>query len=134
MVLIEYDIPLGQVEAEIQAQQRRIETGLSGAIDDLLKFIEQGQILAYTGSGNPPLPAGSDYQRTFTLQSASRTERTGEFSGRWYVDEGIAPYGQEVLGPQADQAAIHRGRWKTVEDVERETAAAAERIIQEYMR
>ena len=136
--IIAHEIPPGQMEAEIRAQETQIERRLNAAVDDVLSFIEQAQILAYTATGNPPLPAGSSYQRTFTLQSASRTERTGErlpdISGRWWVDLGVAPYGEDVLGLRADQAAMFQNRWKSQEDVEREAQRAAPGIVERHLR
>lgn len=133
-VVVSYEVPINQVRAEIEANQRRIETALNLAVDDILKYIEQDQIKAYTAAGNPPQPAGSQYVRTFTLQRASETHRTGtrlpDISGEWLVNEGIARYGPYVVGTRAEQARIHRGRWRSKTQIEAEAKVAAPAIIE----
>lgn len=133
-VVIIFSIPPGQMEAEIKAQEQWIEARLNEGRDDLLKYIEQDQVKAYTSTGNPPLPPGSLYVRTFTLQGASETEVTGrklpDISGRWYINEGKASYGPAVLGIRAEQARIHRGRWKPRTQIEQEAREAAPAIIE----
>lgn len=133
-VVITYEVPLNQVRAEIEAHERRIEAALNEARDDILKFIENDQIKAYTATGNPPRPPGSDYQRTFTLQRASETVVTGsklpDISGEWRVNESIAPYGPYVVGTRQEQAKIHRNRWKSRGQIEAEAKEAAPAIIE----
>lgn len=135
MIDIEMTVDLQAPAAARAALEKKIERGLDVAMDKLLKATEEAQILAYTATDNPPRPSGSTYIRTFTLQSASRTERTGRslrnMSGRWYVDLGVAPYGPDVLGPRSQQESIHQGRWKSTEDVEDEVVEAAPKIIEE---
>lgn len=130
-VIITYEVPLDQVAAERQTQERGIEARLNKAVDRTLEFIEQYQIKSYTTSSNPAPPPGSRYQRTMTLQAASEVERTGtklpDISGVWRVNDGKARYGQYVLGSRAEQAKIHRGRWKTRTETE---AAAKEKMPQ----
>ena len=136
--IIVYEIPQGQVRAEIEAQQRRIERGLNGAVDDLLTFAGLVQAESYLSTSMPALPPGSAYERTFTLRDASKTRRTGthlpDISGEWYIDEGIAPYGEDVIGPRAKQKPIHKGRWKSQEDIESAVKAKAPEIIGEHLR
>lgn len=130
-VIITYEVPLDQVTAERQAQERGIEARLNKAVDRTLEFIEQYQIKSYTASSNPALPPGSGYSRTFNLASASETERPGtrlpDISGVWRVNEGQADYAEYVLGTRQQQAKIHRGRWKTRTETE---AAAKEKMPQ----
>lgn len=133
-----YDIPMGQVKAEIEAEQRRIERGLNGAADDLLTLAGLVQAESYLSTSMPALPPGSAYERTFTLREASKTRRTGthlpDISGEWYIDEGIAPYGEDVIGPKAKQKPIHQGRWKSQEGIEAAVEAKAPEIIKERLR
>ena len=135
---IVYEIPMGQVRAEIEAEQRRIERGLNGAVDDLLTFAGLVQAEGYLSTSMPALPPGSTYERTFTLREASKARRTGtrlpDISGEWYIDEGIAPYGEGVIGPRAKQKSIHKGRWKSQEDIEAAVKAKAPEIIGEHLR
>ena len=83
--------------------------------------IENAQILAYTSSSNPERLR---YERTFALRRASRRQQTGDrlpdIGGEWWVDDTEVDYGADVLGKEAEQAGIHRGRWKSIEDVEKE--------------
>lgn len=121
-VAVIVEIPTQAVAAVIQDEIRRnIAPGLNQITDEVLDLIAQAQILSYTATAGPPKPAGSTYERTFRLQSASRSKRTGDhlpdISGEWYADESVAEYAKYVLGSEAEQAAIHRGRWKSEEDV-----------------
>ena len=138
MPVIVYEIPMNQVRAEIEAGQRRIERDLNAAVGDLLIFAGLVQAESYLSTSMPALPPGSIYERTFTLREASKTRRTGthlpDISGEWYIDEGIAPYGEDVIGPRAKQKPIHQGRWKSQEDIEAEVKAKAPEIIQENLR
>jgi hypothetical protein len=137
-VTVTYQIPMAQVGQTIAQQVRHIEAGLNAAVDELLGEVEQAQILSYTASGNPSQPAGTRYTRTFTLQGASKTRRTSTrlpvISGEWVADEGVARYAGYVIGSRADQARIHRGRWKSTEEVEREIKQAAPAIVERNLR
>lgn len=137
-VLITYTIPVGETEAELKAGEKWLEARLNEAIGDMLKFIEQDQIKAYTATGNPPRPAGSDYVRTFTLQRASETKRTGtqlpDISGEWLVNESVARYAPYVVGSRAEQARIHRGRWKSRTQIEAEAREAAPAIVERRLK
>ncbi len=136
--VIVYEIPLGQVEAEIEAEERLIERKLNAGVDDVLVFAGLVQAESYLSTSMPALPPGSEYERTFTLREASKSRRTGEhlpdIGGEWYIDEGIAPYGEDVIGPRAKQKPIHQGRWKSQEDIEAAVKAKAPEIIQEHLR
>ena len=136
--IITYEIPLNQVRAEIETAERRLERQLNAGVDDVLKFIENEQILAYGADSNPARPPGSRYVRTFDLQSASETERTGtklpDISGVWRVNLSKARYGEKVLGTRQQQAPIHRGRWKSKTDVENAAKEAAPGIIEEHLK
>ena len=137
-VTVTYQIPMTQVGQTIAQQVRRIEAGLNAAVDELLGEIEQAQILAYTASGLPSQPAGTDYVRTFKLQSSSKTRRTSTklpvISGEWIADEGIARYAGYVIGSRSNQAKVHRGRWKSKEQVTAEVTAKAPAIVERNLR
>ena len=138
VAVITYTIPANQVRATLDEEHRRLERQLNEAVDDILKFVENAQIKAYTATANPGLPPGSRYERTFNLRDASRTRRTGthlpDISGEWYADEGVARYAGEVLGNRGEQKPIHRGRWKSREQVEQEAQVAAPGIVEEKLR
>ena len=132
-VIVEIIIDPGEIEAEIRQDVEQVEAALNEAIDDLLDLAESTQIKAYTASALPAQPPGSAYQRTFQLASASKKRRTDRslptIGGEWYADESVADYAEFVLGRQADQAAIHRGRWKSLEEIEAELQSAAPGIV-----
>lgn len=127
--------PITGVNETIQAEERRIEILLVDGVDDVLDFAGQVQAESYTATGNPPQPPGSTYQRTFDLARSSKKHLTRRklpiIAGEWYSDPGVASYNEYVIGPRSRQAAIHQGRWKSEEDVEREVSKNAARIIQE---
>lgn len=115
-----------------------LEAGLNETVDELLRLVELAQIHKYTSSNFPALPGGSRYRRTFDLRDASQTERTGDklpdISGVWSVDEGKARYGKFVLGTRQEQAPIHRGRWKSRDEVEQEIQEKVSEIVEEKLR
>ena len=121
--IIEWSIPQGQLQREIKEQERHIEAGLNRAVDRLLVFTGAEQATSYTASSNPAPPPGTRYVRSFTLARASQIARTSHtlpvISGVWSIDEGQAPYGEYVLGTRAQQARVHRGRWKDQKQVEK---------------
>jgi len=84
-----------------------------------LKLVEDEQIKAYSAGNRPSPPSGSTYKRTFKLQRSSRARtkkvRKG-YEGIWDTD-GTADYDKYVLGIKSNQAGIHRGRWKSIEQV-----------------
>lgn len=125
-----------QVNQTIAEQVRRIERGLNAAVDELLTEVENTQILKYTASAFPT--SRPSYDRTFRLQSASVTRRTSTklptISGVWSADEAKAPAARFVLGKKSQQARIHRGRWKSTEEVEAAVKGKAPGIIQEHLR
>jgi hypothetical protein len=134
-VVITYEVPLNQVQAEIEAGERQIEARLNEVVDETLKYIVN--ITTYTAGGNPPPPSGSRYRRTFNLLNAGETKRTGtklpDVSGEWSVNLGKARYGEYVRGTRQQQAPIHRGRWDDRDEVERQAGEKAEQIAQEKL-
>lgn len=95
-----------------------ISIGLKRAVERGLVEIELAQIKGYLSNSNPAKPAGSTYVRTFKLRNSSRTKVSGSKfpRGVWDTD-GSAPYDSLVLGTRSQQARIHRGRWRSQEDV-----------------
>lgn len=78
----------------------------------------KNRLAGYTQT-RPPKPPGSTYRRTFRLQRSIEKEVVTErFLARVGTDLYYAPY---VIGKT--QAAIHRGRWYTIETVAEEKAA-----------
>lgn len=96
------------------------------SIDDLLTFVDNAQAKRYTQDSDPAKPPLSRYERTFDLQNSTEKVHAVKFQGEWIADIEYAEY---VLGPQGEQAPIHRGRWKSREVVEEETSIAAPSII-----
>jgi hypothetical protein len=137
-VTVTYEIPMGLVRAEIVEQLKHIEAGLNDAVDELLDLAANTQILKYSASAFPAPPPSSTYSRTYTLQGASETRRTSTrlpvISGEWSANEAKAKHAKYVLGKRAQQAKIHRGRWKSTEEVEREIKQAAPAIVQRNLR
>lgn len=133
-----YQIPEAEIQAIILQKERDIEANLNTAVDKILDLVENSQIKSYTAGGNPTRPSGSTYVRTFTLQAASEKERTGsklpDISGVWRANEGKARYAPYVLGSRAEQAPVHQGRWKALEDVIAEVEEKAPGIIREQLR
>lgn len=133
MTDLNYDIRVetASLDAAQQQVKQQLEAGLVAGVEDILLAIENVQIKRYTESDHPPR---LKYQRTFRLRNASRTEITRRtlpvISGQWTVDESEAPYAEQVIGPRSQQAAIHRGRWLSQEDIEAEGQAQAEPVME----
>lgn len=118
---------LNEVPAQVNAASVR-------SVIKTLDVIEAEQIKAYTSSSNPPQPSGSEYVRTFDLQRSSKTRkpknvrnRKSVVEGQWW-SEGV-DYAQLVLGTKSQQASIHAGRWKSLEDV----AETADKALSKFM-
>ena len=131
-IIIEYEIPIEDISRLTADYNRQAQKKLIGAVSEILTAIEEAQILKYTGTTDPPLPAGSRYVRSFALRETSQKEIKSrdlpEITGEWSTT-GAAAYDRYVLGPREDQAAIHRGRWKSTEEVEKEIEHQAEEIV-----
>lgn len=127
-VIISYDIEAGDDETRIK---RDIERALVEAGKKVLDLIEDTQIHKYTLTSNPALPAGSRYERTFTLRQSSRKKMTKvtlpTIRGTWRA---ITLYAADVLGSRAQQTPMFSSRWKSTEDVEAEVQPKAERITE----
>jgi len=93
----------------------------TGVIDYGAWIAANEQILTYTASTKPTRPAGSTYTRTFRLKSSSRRKMavvTGTgVKGEWWSADDVAPYNRYVIGKTSQQATIHAGRWKSIEQV-----------------
>lgn len=135
-VIVTYEIPEGQIRAITQAEAQALEKELNEATDELLKLIAQAHF--YTATGNPSQPAGSTYNRTFDLRDAGETKiissRLPVISGQWQVNESKARYARYVIGSRADQAAIHQGRWKSLEEVTQEINEKAPDVVKKHIR
>lgn len=118
------------------AYRRQMQAALIGVVEDTMDAIEAAQIHKYTINSDPALPAGSDYVRSFTLRDTSQKRITNrelpEIRGEWSTS-GAAAYDQYVLGSRNEQAAIHRGRWKSTEEIEEEIAPLADEIAADAM-
>jgi hypothetical protein len=125
-VIVTYEIPEAQIRAITQAETDKLEKDLNTANEELLKLVTQAHF--YTATGNPSRPAGSEYQRTFNLRDA------GEIVGdTWRVNESVARYARYVIGSRADQATIHRGRWKSLEEVTQDINEKAPGIVKKHI-
>lgn len=133
MTTVNFDIRVEtpSLDAAQKQAEKVLEAELVAGVGEVLTAIEGIQIKKYTESDHPPR---LKYQRTFTLRNASRTEVTRRtlpvIEGQWTVDESEAPYAEEVIGPRSQQKAIHRGRWLSQEDIEREGQEQAESIME----
>lgn len=131
MITFTVEISQRQVEAGVnEAEQRIIQVLSDEAMPRLIDFVEDTQIKKYTTSGNPALPPASEYTRTFELRDSSDRRLDG-LNGEWFTD---LDYARWVLGSEVEQAAIHRGRWKSKEQVEAELEANGDRIINEALK
>lgn len=126
-----------KARADIDRITNQIQSQLNAAVDEILEFIPTVQIQDYSATAHPSLRRRQKYVRTFNLRDSSKTERIStnlpEISGRWFVDETIAPYGVWVLGLPSEQAKAHRGRWKSKTNVENQTKKIAPLIIEKHL-
>lgn len=133
-VIVEVDIPVAEFEQRSKLTERNINRALVKAVKDILKRVEQAQIKIYTQNTRPSKPPNSLYRRTFVLQGSSETEVTSEMlpviEGEWRATAPHAPY---VLGNNYRQAFVHRNRWKSIEEVEREVNIAAVEITEKRL-
>jgi hypothetical protein len=136
-VVVTVDVPIAEFDSRGKQAERQIERALNRALKDVLKRVEQAQIKIYTQTMRPPKPPQSKYRRTFVLQGSSETEVTSaslpEIRGEWRASEGKARYAPYVIGRRRDQAFIHRGRWKSIEEVEQEINNAAPGIVEKHL-
>ena len=91
-----------------------------------LNEIEQAQILRYTSISRPSRPPGSTYIRTFKLRRSSRKRKAAKMAfsveGTWWADPSTASYAPFVIGHATQQATIHAGRWRSLEEVTKRVA------------
>lgn len=136
-VAVTYKIPMVEVQRAITKEVSRVEAKLNAARDEILEFAGQVQILKYTASAFPAPPPGSTYTRTFALQNAFETRVTSTklptISGEYSVNEAKAKHASFVVGKKSQQAKMHRGRWKSQEEVEKEVKGAAQVIIKKHV-
>lgn len=114
------------------------ENALNRGLDKILVAVELTQILKYTTGAFPAPPRGSTYRRTFKTRRASRTGRTERrlpnISGQWWIDEDVAPWAEELMGPRSKQAAIHAGRWLSEEEIAEQAEQFGPAILDEELR
>ena len=129
-VKIDMDVDINVTKATLKEVEKQIRLQMDKGMDALLVEIEDIQITSYTGDAKPTKPPGSTYIRTFELKESSRTEITNRtkrtIEGRWYTD---LDYAKFVLGTVGEQDNIHRGRWKSTEEVEEILTRDAPAII-----
>lgn len=111
------NLPVQEVEHFAEQSESKLKATFEDILNDLLKAIENIQATSYTINSNPTQPPATTYQRTMNLASASKILINSPDSGEWYIDESVASYGPYVIGKVVDQAPIHRGRWKSLEDI-----------------
>lgn len=104
-----------EISKDIEGRLKRTNQGFT---KDVLDEIELTQIQAYTLTSMPAQPPGSTYRRTFTLRESSRrrigTITANRIDASWFTK---LDYAAEVLGEVEDQKEIHRGRWKSLQEV-----------------
>ena len=120
-VKLNIDPPFKELAKDIQDG---IIAGAVIGVNAGLDIIEGTQIGSYTSNSRPSLPPGSNYQRTFVLQSSSKKEKARAsrllVKGVWLSDGSIAPYNVFVIGNR--QARVHKGRWLTDAELATDTA------------
>ncbi len=112
---IQIDIEiLPSIDNIVNDLNKSLEVMAVNAQLDTLDWI-QGKF-EYTRTGNPRLPSGSQYRRTFNLlRSYKRGILRNKFpviTSRWEAKRNYATY---VIGSK--QAAIHRSRWDTIANI-----------------
>jgi len=119
--MIEVQVQIEGIDGFADGTEKQLSKYLFEAMKEALAFTELVQIRAYTSTGNPSQPSGSDYRRTFTLRGSSKVKVTSkklpEIRGQWIADPRIAEYAIYVIGPKSRQATVHKGRWKSLEDI-----------------
>lgn len=131
------EIDQAQLDRFTNGLEDGAEDAINEALDDILVATELVQAASYLRTSNPGLPAGSTYRRTFRLRESSRTKRGSrklpQITGSWFTDPGVAPYADEVIGPRSEQKPIHRGRWKSLEDIQAKIDELAPAIMEEKL-
>lgn len=110
----------------LEKGQRGVERALRDAVNRTLLLL-QDRIAMY-----PPPPPNSTYRRTGTLGRRWMTARPHIFVKKRMLEGVIgnntryAPYVQA----RDTQARVHRGRWRTIEDVIEQSRDDAQRILE----
>lgn len=123
------------IAAKITVHSEEVKAALA-KFDNLVNQLAQptGEALEYLRqkmAAYPPPPAGSTYVRTETLKNGweSYLVLAGDRLGLLENPTLYAPY---VQGAET-QAAVHRGRWQTIEQVAEDEAEAVIRFYDEYI-
>jgi hypothetical protein len=115
--------------------EKRFKKTHQGVTKDLLDEIELTQIQSYLSGSMPAPPPGSTYKRTFTLRGSSRRKvkrvTSRVIDAEWFTNLDYAPF---VIGELADQAKVHQGRWKSLEEVVKKVEGKIPDIYEENWR
>jgi hypothetical protein len=116
LIELEFEIDSNSAKKLQKQSERGIELATTRTVERLTERAEQATLVTqYTQTANPHKPAGSTYIRTFRLQRSSERRiirDTFPIEGSW---EAKTQYASSVIGLAQDQAAIHRGRWPSLE-------------------
>jgi hypothetical protein len=116
--------------AELMAGFRRFPAIARGAV---AKALEKALLLLQGEAADYPVQrSGSRYRRTGTLGRTWTSARREIRQGRGHLLEGRmgnrTPYGPYVQS-EAEQLAVHRGRWKTIEQILQEQEGAIDGLL-----
>lgn len=128
----------GKIEITNQKEAiKAFEKVLAVSRDEARRVIDEGLLMLIGDvSEYPPPPQGSTYRRTGTLGRKWTTgqavyiERDNLIEGRVGNDTPYGPYVQS----KKDQATIHKGRWKTIEDIVRDRQGDFEGLLKDAAR
>lgn len=108
-----------------------------GKLEDLLSELAEPtrellELLKLKMQEYPPPPSGSKYIRTYNLRNSWQENiiLSGSVLGTLQSDIRYGPYVQDM----EQQAAIHQGRWQTIQSVSRETEDEAVEIYESYLK
>jgi len=111
---------LEEFQRELERLRGAIEHEADNALGSMRDTVHQALMLLATHAADyPPPPPGSTYRRTRTLgrlwtQSQPQITVSGHILDARI--ENATPYGPYVQDPDK-QAAVHRGRWQTTDEV-----------------
>ena len=99
---------------------------LAAPTEEMLQYLKE-RLQEY-----PPPPAGSTYERTFTLKGGWRDTPilSGDILGELSNPTFYGPYVMDV----GEQAGIHQDRWSTTQDIASEEEATALAFYEDYLK
>ena len=131
MLTIKVKVQKSDVKRELRQIRGRITLALNNARDKALVAVALTQVESYGTDSRPAKPQGSTYTRTGKLRRGGRKKVTStrlpDISGEFYT-EGV-PYDKYVVGKLSEQAAIHKGRWLSLEEQEETGQRVSENIV-----